>query len=99
MPLFAGLDEAKVPQSAKTALAQAKADFQLARHGKAPRYAHYVSGVPYTRSKVYEGNHYRLTLVDKELVRPQEHGPAIELDGKITGGAPFQYDEIDRSWD
>src|SRR5690242_11813577 len=66
-PLFAGLDESKIRGNARAMLARAKEDFQLARHGKEPRYAKYVSTIPYTHSRVYEGKGYRLTMVKKDL--------------------------------
>ena len=93
-PLFAGLDESRICGCAKTMLAKAKADFQLARHGKDPRYAKYVSIIPYTHSRVYEGKGYRLTMVSKDLLPSQYEGPQIVLDAGITGGKPFTYDEV-----
>lgn len=99
-PLFAGLDESKVVMAAaKFALAEAKTDFRLAQHGKAPLYSRCVSGVPGTHSKIYQGNGYQLTVVNNDLVRPQAHGPEIVLDTFITGGKPFRFSDIDRSWD
>jgi len=94
-PLFAGLDETKIRPGAKAALAEAKADFQLARHGKAPQYAKYVSTIPYTHSRIYQGKGYRLTLVHKDLVGCCFVGPSIVLDASITGGKPFAYDEVE----
>jgi hypothetical protein len=94
-PLFAGLDEGKVRPSARAALAEAKVDFQLARHDKALRYAKYVSTIPYTNSRVYQGKGYRLTIVHKDLGVSHSDGPDILLDASITGGKPFSYDEID----
>lgn len=93
-PLFAGLDESKVCDCAKAILTKAKADFQLARHGEEPRYAKYVSTIPYTHSRVYEGKGYRLTMVNKDLVSVRYEGPRIVLDACITGGKPFAYDEV-----
>lgn len=93
-PLFAGLDESKVCGCAKPMLAKAKADFQIARHGKEPRYAKYVSTIPYTHSRVYEAKGYRLTMVKKDIVCCHYEGPQIVLDACITGGKPFAYDEV-----
>ena len=98
-PLFSGLDESKVHGSAKTMLAKAKADFQLARHGKEPRYAKYVSTIPYTHSRVYEAKGYRLTMVNKDITPCHFEGPQIVLDEGITGGKPFAYDEVDVTGD
>ena len=98
-PLFAGLDETKVRASAKPLLAKAKEDFQLARHGKAPRHAKYTGTIPCTRSRVYEGKGYRITMVKKDLVLSHSEGPQIVLDASITGGKPFSYDEIDVTGD
>ena len=94
-PLFAGLDETKVCACARPSLAKAKADFQLARHGKEPRFAKYISTIPYTHSRVFEGKGYRITMVDKDLVGPRLVGPGIVLDASITGGKPFAYDEVE----
>src|SRR6266446_5026733 len=94
-PLFAGFDETRIRPSAKAALAEAKADFQLARHGKAPQYAKYVSTIPYTHSRIYQGKGCRVTLVNKDLVVSHYVGPQIVLDASITGGEPFTYDEIE----
>jgi len=95
-PLFAGLDESRVPASARTALAQAKVDFQLARHGEIPRYARPAGIIPCTHSQVFEGNGYQVTLVNKDLVHVLFKGPEIVLNTSITCGAPYHYDEIDR---
>jgi hypothetical protein len=98
-PLFAGLDETKVRPGAKTLLAEAKADFQLARHGKAPQYAKYSGTIPYTHSRVFEGRGYRITLVKKDIVDSFYEGPKIVLDASITGGGPFAYDEVEVTGD
>ena len=94
-PLFAGLDEACVCARAKPLLEKAKVDFQLARHGKEPRYAKYVSTIPYTQSRVYDGKGYRITMVKKDIIPAHYEGPQIVLDASITGGEPFTYDEVD----
>ncbi len=94
-PLFAGLDEQKFRGGAKAMLAEAKADFILARHGKDPQHAKYASTIPYTHSRVFEGRGYQLTLVKKDEIARLYVGPKIMLNSKITGGAPFAYDEVD----
>ena len=94
-PLFAGLDESKVPAGSRTALAQAKVDFQLARHGKRPAYAHYTGTLPYSHSETFQGNGYILTMVNKNLVYSVSVGPEIVIDARITGGKTYRYDEID----
>jgi hypothetical protein len=98
-PLFAGLDETKVRHGVKTLLAEAKADFQLARHGKAPQYAKYTSTIPYTHSRVFEGNGYCITLVKKDIVDSFYEGPKIVLNSSITGGKPYAYDEVEVTGD
>ena len=94
-PLFAGLDETHVPAGATTMLAQAKVDFQLARQGHAPQHAKYAQTIPFTRSKVYEGQGYRLTVVHEDIKYPHKKGPDIVLSSTITGGKPYHYGEVD----
>lgn len=94
-PLFIGLEETAVPDSARNSLNRAKADFQLARNGRAPLYARYVEVIPHSSSKVYEGDGYRLTLVREEFPHGYREGPAIVISSRITGGAAFHYDEVD----
>lgn len=94
-PLFAGLDESRVPAAARSALAEAKVDFQLARHGAAPRYARFVSEARYSHTRCFQGRGYRLTMVNEGLVVSSRTGPAITIDSSITGGKPYRYDEID----
>lgn len=96
-PLFPGVDEAAVSPKARPALAKAKVDFQLARQASPPQYAHYVGKAPYSNSKIYEGDGYRLTLVNKDFVHYQEVGPDIVLDPSLTGGRSYHYNEIDRA--
>lgn len=98
-PLFAGLDQTKVGGGAKAMLANAKADFELARHGQEPRHAKYVRTIPYTHSRVFEARGYRLTMVKKDLLPSHYEGPQIILNSNITGGKPFSYDEVDVSGD
>ncbi len=94
-PLFAGLDESRIPRSRQPALAQAKTDFALARSGREPRFAQYSGTSSSSASKIYKGNGYRLTLVREWNGYPRRFGPAIEFDKSITGGAPFSYAELD----
>lgn len=91
-PLFVGFDETKVPVSARTALAEAKTDFMLARKGEPPQFALFVREVPCSWSKEYHGRGYVLTLVNKGVMGAA--GPDIRLESAITGDRPFQYDEI-----
>jgi hypothetical protein len=93
-PLFAGLDESGIRPGARQALTEAKADFELARQNKEPRFAQYVSTIPNTHSRIYQGKGYRLTMVNKDVVFSRSHGPEIVLDASITGGKPFTYDEV-----
>ena len=93
-PLFLGLDETRVPVAARAALAQAKVDFQLARQGEPPRYAKYVKTISYSYSKVYQGNGYKVTEVNKNLVDVRMAGPEIVLEPSLTGDKPYHYDEI-----
>ena len=76
-------------------LAQAKVDFQLARHGRTPQYAKYAHMNRSSHSKVYEGQGYRLTIVHQDSIYPHEEGPDILLYPRITGGEPYHYDEVD----
>jgi hypothetical protein len=94
-PLFAGLDETKIRQEAKPSLAQAKADFQLARRGQEPRYARLVGNVPNSQSKVYQGRGYRLTKVRDHAFYGHADGAGIVIEPSITGGKPYRYDEVD----
>lgn len=98
-PLFAGLDETKVSGCAKASLAQAKEDFLRARHGREPVHAKYVSTIPYTHSRVFEGKGYCITLVKKDLVDSFYEGPKIVLESSITGGKPYAYDEVEVTGD
>ncbi|MDB6140914.1 MAG: hypothetical protein JWO94_3986 [Verrucomicrobiaceae bacterium] len=95
-PLFGGLDESQVPVAARLLLAHAKQDFALARHGREPVNARPAGVIPHTHSRVFEGDGYRLTMVNNDLVNVLLVGPEIVLDGRITNGGPYRYDEIDR---
>jgi hypothetical protein len=94
-PLFAGLDEGQVPAGSRTALAHAKTDFMLVKHGKAPRYAQYVKSVPRTNTKVYEGEGYRISAINENTSYPLRKGPEIVVFSSITGGDTYRYDEVD----
>lgn len=95
-PLFAGLDESRVPASQRRALAEAKVDFQLARQGQPPRYARPAGVLPCSHSQVFRGDGYQVTLVDKDLAYLTLKGPEIVVEPSITQGRPYHYDEIDR---
>jgi hypothetical protein len=94
-PLFAGLNEEHLSPGAQKSLAEAKADFMLAKHGKTPQYATLAESVPNTRSKVYVGKGYRLTVVREDSIYPHRSGPAIVVSPCITGGKVYRYDEVD----
>lgn len=98
-PLFPGLDESRVPAASRVALAQAKEDFQLAREGRDPRHARRVNANEPAGSRVFHGKGYELTIVHRQMVTVIESGPAIVIDGSVTGGKPFRYDEVDRAED
>jgi hypothetical protein len=92
-PLFPGFLEDSLSMSARKALAKAKTDFELARHCHEPRYAKYVGMESTSQSRIYQGDGYRLTMVDR--TDPTETGPSIVLGPCITGGKPWLYDEVD----
>jgi hypothetical protein len=94
-PLFPGLEEANLSPHAQNCLAQAKSDFLLLKHGEAPRHATLARTVPHSRSKVYEGPGYRLTMVREENSCAPRMGPEIMVASTITGGPAYHYDEID----
>jgi hypothetical protein len=94
-PLFPGLDEAGLSAADRTALAQAKTDFQRVKHGKTPQYATLVSAIPHTRSRVYQGQAYCLTSVREDNIYPHRTGPDIVVSPSITGGKAYHYDEVD----
>jgi hypothetical protein len=94
-PLFPGLTEAGMSAADRTALAQAKSDFQMVKHGKAPQHAQFVSTIPHTRSRVYQGQGYRLTFVREDNIYPHRTGPDIVVSPSITGGKAYHYDEVD----
>jgi hypothetical protein len=93
--LFPGLDEAGLSAADMTALAQAKTDFVLVKHGKTPQYATLISADPYSRSRVYQGKSYRLTSVREDNTYPLRNGPEIVFSPSLTGGKPYHYDEVD----
>jgi hypothetical protein len=94
-PLFPGLDEAGLSAADRTTLAQAKTDFLLVKHGKTPQYATLVSADPHTRSRVYQGQAYRLTSVREDNTYSLRNGPEIVFSPNLTGGKPYHYDEVD----
>jgi hypothetical protein len=94
-PLFAGLNEEHLSPGAQRSLAEAKADFMLAKHGKTPQYAALAQSVPNSRSKIYVGKGYRLTVVREDNIHPHRSGPAIVVSPSITGGKAYRYDEVD----
>lgn len=96
-PLFVGLDDQQVSGTKRSALAQAKVDFQLTRSGKPPLYAKFVGTLPYSMSKVYQGNGYEITMVDDSSFAGRSLGPKIVISPQITGGELFKYDEIDET--
>jgi hypothetical protein len=99
-PLFAGLDESKVPTSSREALNEAKTDFRLAEHRQTPRYARYLETTPGTDTKVYAGTGYRIAMVHVDRsYGARLDGPRILLDRSLTGGDPYAYDEVDESDD
>ena len=57
-------------------------------------HAQFVTTIPYTRSRVFDGKGYRLTMVSNDKAPSHPHGPDIVINGSITGGKPYQYDEI-----
>lgn len=93
--MFPGLDETQVPAPARGALQQAKTDFMLAKHGKTPQYAQYLHTIPHTRSKVYQGNGYCLTMVRIDHTYPLKSGPEIVIMPSLTGSGVYRYDEVD----
>ncbi len=95
-PLFPGVNEASVSASARAALSRAKADFSRARRGESPLYAHFTGTAPSSNSRVYEGDGYRITLVNKYMMVYSDIGADIVLDSSITGGQPLHYSEVDR---
>jgi len=94
-PLFAGLDESHLPPDKRVALQKAKVDFQRARHGQPPLYAHFTGDVPYSHSLRYAGDGYVLTWVHTGEIHRWAQGPDIVLSGSLTGGNPYHYDELD----
>lgn len=97
-PLFVGFDEQHLSDAGRAALERGKADFQRARGGNEPLYARYVRTLPDSRSKVYQGDGYELTLVDDGTLW-HKSGPQIVLDVTLTGGKPYRYDEVDEDPD
>ena len=93
--LFPGMDESSVPSRCRQALAEAKEDFQRVQHGQLPAHAKFVCGIACTHSKIFDGNGYRITLVDKDFPSQHAKGPDIVLHSSLTGGAAYHYDRIE----
>jgi hypothetical protein len=94
-PLFVGLNESALSPAARKDLAQARFDFVRARHGEKPRFAAFTGMDADLHARVYQGSGYRLMIVHEEAPHSYFVGPAIELDGRLTGGAPIHYSEVD----
>jgi hypothetical protein len=94
-PLFAGLDESRMSTKSQQTIAKAKVDFRLAQKGMTPQYAKYIHTIPHTRSKVYEGDGYRVTMVKEDNSFRLRTGPEIVVSSCITGGRAYRYDEVD----
>lgn len=94
-PLFPGLAETGLSAPARNSLARAKADFLLLKQGQPPQHAKFVSTIPYTRSRVYSGQGYRLTMVRQDNIYPHKVGAEIVVSPSITGGKAYHYDEVD----
>src|SRR3954463_9790697 len=54
-PLFPGLNEAQLSSAGKNAVAKAKQDFVLVKHGESPAYARLVQADSPGGTKVYQG--------------------------------------------
>lgn len=91
-PLLARLDETKLSAKARSALAEARYDFALARKDKPPRFAHLIGDDPRPETRTYQGNGYQLTIFNGG---PHHRvGQSIVVESAITGGKPCHYDEI-----
>lgn len=97
-PLLAGLDESGMTATARSALAEARFDFERARKDHPPHYARLISHDPKAGSKCYQGRGYKLTVFDASGPRHLV-GQRIEVDASITGGEVFRYDESFEQWD
>lgn len=96
-PLFAGLDESGMTAAARSALAEAKFDFERARKDHPPHYARLISHDTKAGFKCYQGRGYKLTIYGGG---PRHRvGQKIEVDASIAGGEVFRYDESYERWD
>jgi hypothetical protein len=98
-PLFAGFDESSLGPAAKAKLNRAKIDFLRAKHDEEPLYAKYLRTLRPGDSREYRGNGYTVTIVHTYSLPSHQDGPRILLTREITGGAPFEYDEVDETVD
>ncbi len=97
-PLLAGLDESGMTAAARSALAEARFDFERARKDHPPHYARLIRHDTEAGSKCYQGRGYTLTVFDASGPR-RRVGQRIEVDVSITGGDVFRYDESYERWD
>lgn len=95
-PLFAGLDESGMTATARSALAEARYDFERARKNHPPHYARLISHDPKAGFKCYRGRGYTLTIYGGG---PRHRvGQKIEVEPAITGSSPYRYDESNEQW-
>ena len=96
-PLFSGLDESGMTAAARSALAEARFDFECARKDHPPHYARLISHDPKAGFKCYRGRGYTLTTyADGPRHRV---GQKIEVEPAITGSSTYRYDESHEPWD
>lgn len=96
-PLFAGLDESGMTAAARSAVAEARFDFERARKNHPPHYARLIRHDAKAGFKCYQGRGYRLTIYGGG---PRHRvGQKIEVEPAITGGRPYSYDESHEQWD
>lgn len=98
-PVFVGLDESKVPPTARNQLEKAKHDFRCVRACGQACHAHDSGRIPHTKSRKFVGDGYEITLVDSWAGFVHRRGPQIVIQPCITGGKVYRYDEIEISND
>lgn len=98
-PVFVGLDESKVPETARHQLAKAKQDFRCVRACGTACHAHDGGPIPHTKTRKFVGDGYEITMVDSWAGFVHRRGPQIVIQPCITGGKPYRYDEIEISND
>lgn len=98
-PVFAGLDESKVPAAARHQLSKAKQDFRCVRVCGQACYARDCGRIPHTNSRKFVGDGYEITQVDSWAGFVHRHGPQIVIQPCITGGRIYRYDEVEISND